>query len=518
MKLKYFIIALLACCVVSTAEAKKKRSYSSNNDVVGITGDVGKLLNTNNPFGDSTLVYPKYQLNNIELNVRPVHIRKKSGSTKKNFDIERSLKELNDNKVGKKVLDFLLMRRNGVLSEKLLKERALMLINRTKSEEAEQGVLSKEDNLRDNILPILEENYIFFQERNRWIVFHVDIDEEIWKQVQNCWNDLARYDKIEVPISFVATGKGKEPVFSGYNKLLRKVSHKVTAFAIRGQIIGRNPLRAELPLASGVRNYDRIRVYRQSMNKKGEMKARKICTSRVTNINEQESRLYTIAGGYASYKKGDMAVLSKDKRVSHSFTGNYMDNSYGINYTFDKQFNLSQAGVSNHLLISLGGGIFKDHKKMLYVFDNNLHRSPYIADVSLGYGVGWTFAHRIQIMPYVMGQYEGLIFPIKDKDNNLYSNKRNSIFTNDEEIDSEINWISSIRIPAGVKLHVNLWYPVQLVLGAEYIFLVYKGKASEPDNKGHFNSSYETIEHNFLDINGWKRSGLNLYGGLRICL
>ena len=508
MKLKYIILALLTCCVVATANAKKKRSYSSNDDVIGISGDINILLNTNNPFADSTLVYPKYQLNDIKLTIRPLHEKKNNGKNKKDFDIKGSVSLFNQNKIGKQVLDFLLMRDGNTLSEELLQQRAMILINRTKSEDAGKGVLSMEDNLKDNILPILKENYLFFQERNRWIVFHVDIDEEIWNQVKNCWNDPARYEAIEVPISFVATGKGKQPSFSGYNKLLRKVSHDVSAFAIRGQVTGRSPFSAELPIFSGVRKYDRVRAYRQSVNKNGEMKASKICTARVTSINTKESKLYTIAGGYASYKKGDVVVLSKDKRVGHSFTANYMDNSFGITYTFDKQYNLSQAGISNHFLFGLGGGIFKDHKKFLYCFDNNLHRSPYIAQASLGYGLGWTFAHRFQFMPYVMGQYEGLIFPIKDKDNNNISDKE----------DDGINWVSSVRVPAGARLHINIWYPVQFVAGAEYVFLVYKGKGEEPSQKGTFNSSYETIERHFLNINGWKRSGLNFYAGIRLNL
>lgn len=499
MKQKYIILAMLTCFFVSAVYAQKKRSYSSNNDVIGISGDIDNLLNTDNPFADSTLVYPKYQLNDIVLNIRPVHIIK-NGKTKKDYDVEKSVELINENNIGKKVLDFLLMRRNGALSEDLLQKRALILINRTKSEEAEQGVLSKEDNLKDNILPILKENYLFFHENNRWIVFHVDIDEETWSQAVNCWNDLDRYDKIEVPVSFVATGKGKQPKFSGYNKLLRKVSHEVPAFSIRGQVTGRNPFKAEIPLSSGVKKYDRIHIYRQSMNKNDEMKARKISTVRVTGIDSIESRLYSIAGGYASYKKGDVAVLSKDKRVSHSFTANYMDNSYGINYTFDKQFNLTKGGISNHVLFSLGGGIFKDHKKYLYLFNNNLHYSPYIVDVSLGYGVGWTFAHRIQVMPYVMAQYEGLVFPIKGHDHNYPKGKGH-----------DLNWINSARVPAGVRIHVNIWYPLQVVVGADYNFVVYKSKSDGA------NSSYETAKHSFLDVNGWKRTGVNVYGGVRIC-
>lgn len=65
------------------------------------------------------------------------------------------------------------------------------------------------------------------------------------------------------------------------------------------------------------------------------------------------------------------------------------------------------------------------------------------------------------------------------------------------------------NIPAGVKVNVNLWYPLQLTAGAEYVINICKLKTKDVN--------YEDVENYIYEPLGAKRDGFNIYAGLRIC-
>lgn len=67
---------------------------------------------------------------------------------------------------------------------------------------------------------------------------------------------------------------------------------------------------------------------------------------------------------------------------------------------------------------------------------------------------------------------------------------------------------NSFRIPIGMKAHVNLFYPVQLVIGAEYIFNCKISLVSDKETEND-------PDLFFYGPMNYKREGLNLYGGLR---
>ena len=286
-------------------------------------------------------------------------------------------------------------------------------------------------------------------------------------------------------MSFVKQGKYKK------ENLGRKLGVKVPAFAIRGQVISRAPFMAEVGNRLGVKNRNRMVVYRQKMNKNGDMVSSKVCTARACNVSKDSTYLYTIAGGNASYKKGDIAVKKADLNTGHSFMVSMMTKSYGINYLFDKTMSFNRYGVSTHFLFGLGASILEDHTKKLYWVDNCVRKSPYIYDGRLGFGVGFTAMHSIQIMPYVAGQFEAVLLEKK------YGNEAKSKMS------------SSINTPAGIKVNVNLMYPLQLTAGAEYVFNTYKNKKAAV--------SYEDVEQYIYKPLGAKRDGINVYAGFRIC-
>lgn len=69
---------------------------------------------------------------------------------------------------------------------------------------------------------------------------------------------------------------------------------------------------------------------------------------------------------------------------------------------------------------------------------------------------------------------------------------------------------NSIRFPVGARLNLNIVYPVQLVVGAEYIFNI-----KIPVNDSSSTKVYSDPEKFFFKPTGYKRNGLNIYAGLR---
>ena len=484
MKLRIIICATIVLFIGIRAFADNKVFFDSKADLVGVSGDVSYLVES----GYSSIVVDNPV--SIDIDLSTFH---KKNNVKKEFREKELEKYLNEKNVGKSILNYLFQRdSNGHLSEELLKSRAWENVQRRDVERASAGAIDAETVLREDYLPILMNNYVFlrsesgtFKSKGHWIVFHVDIDKQTLEDVFAAWEDPQKYDAIDVKVSFVKQGKYKK------ENLGRKLGVKVPAFAIRGQVISRAPFMAEVGNRLGVKNRNRMVVYRQKMNKNGDMVSSKVCTARACNVSKDSTYLYTIAGGNASYKKGDIAVKKADLNTGHSFMVSMMTKSYGINYLFDKTMSFNRYGVSTHFLFGLGASILEDHTKKLYCVDNCVRKSPYIYDGRLGFGVGFTAMHSIQIMPYVAGQFEAVLLEKK------YGNEAKSKMS------------SSINIPAGIKVNVNLMYPLQLTAGAEYVFNTYKNKKAAV--------SYEDVEQYIYKPLGAKRDGINVYAGFRIC-
>ena len=140
------------------------------------------------------------------------------------------------------------------------------------------------------------------------------------------------------------------------------------------------------------KNRDKIVIYR-SKEKKGKMISSRVSTTRACNVADSTAYLYTFAGGQASYKKGDIAVLEPHKNSSVIFTGNYMDHSYNLNFTYDNRVKLSPLGFSQYFIAMLGVGTYDNFNKRLYMTEKgDLVYSPIIMNFGLGYGIGYEFA------------------------------------------------------------------------------------------------------------------------------
>ena len=493
---KYIYAVILSCLMAIPLSARERTFYDSKSNIVCITGDY-ELLAYGNKYRKVEVTLPR------------------EFST---YTAKQLTEALNNGDYGKMILDYLFCYNGTSLSEDRLKELAMQNVLKSDDERASIGVISKENILKEDYLPILENNYIFIithsvtgkKIKYKWNVFKVEINQEILDQVFNSWNDMGKYNQIKVPVSFVSSDKAavNKDIQSGITSLKkktkRKISFKVPAFAIRGQVIGRSPFLANIGSAYGLHECDKVAIYR-TKEKKGKMYSSKVSTTRASDVSDSTVVLYTFAGGRASYKKGDVAVYKPSSNTSISVTGEYMDHSYGLSIGGDYRLSLSRFGMSQYIILKLGAGVYENFDKRIYLTDiGNIVRSPYYMNAGLGYGLGFEFAHCLEIEPYLMAQWERLNFTRKSGSgtDNIYHDS----YDNEEK---EI-WTKAVRLPVGVKLNLNIFYPLQLTVGGEYIFNFDVDKVKDDDNtKSH-------PERFFFGPTGYKRSGLNLYAGFRL--
>ena len=399
--------------------------------------------------------------------------------------------------IGKKILDLLFERNKGMLSEDLLRKRAWENKQLTDVERAQYGVYSPELILKEDILPVLENNYILITDdiykekkggkklvKKAWIVFHVDIDQNTWDQVNANWNNLSGYDAIKVGLTYLASGKCKP------NQLTRKISKAVPALAIRGQIISSSPYCALIENAS-IDWGERMDIYTQKQNSKGEIKSKRIgrTRTRIKNGEANQVFLYPIAGVKGSQKNGDQAVWSPVTDFGHSFVYQQQSYSQSLRYTIEDRF-YDFGSFFTSFDIDFRVGWLKDHSKALYTTDNGgILRSPVFGTVGVGSTYAWRLVKGVGLEFYWLIQgklwfldYEQDPVPTDPKDT------KPSPFGAD------------LCFPLGLRASLNLHYPLHLIGGVEWA----------PTILGS-----GIVKDDILGIRGWKRSEPSVFVGLR---
>lgn len=202
-----------------------------------------------------------------------------------------------------------------------------------------------------------------------------------------------------------------------------------------------------------------------------------------------------------------------------SFDATYFEHTYGFSFTYDKRLSFNRHGVSTYLLAQLGASAYEHINDRVYAITidekgTQLYYPPVVGNFGLGVGVGYTFAHRIEVVPYAMAQLDFLMMDSKDTD----YNKEHAI---------EVEPLTSfgLRIPIGVKFNINIAHPLQLQLGAEYVIdavnfdKVTDWAAENQDpNSPITRSDYSYMKRDFFKPFNYNRYGLNLYAGIRLNL
>ncbi len=507
---KLFFVLFAALGFVTTNA--QKLSFDAKYIKVGVASNTGFVQNQNTRNIDLGGILDKY--NNS--------IKKK----KERVSHEINEQRLNEDKVGKLVLDKLLQRTSHSLNIDALYDEAL---HNTTVEEIEAAILDISADYKDVLkkeiaIQLLKNNYVVVAQEIHWNsdgifwqVFHVDIDDEIINQVFLCWNDISRYDQINVPVKFVAEGYTKKGLLGEKDwvdvvqaKIMFEIGKKVPAFAVRGPITSKQPLTARMGRNMGVKQADRAFIYRFKENRKGEIYSKKICTARTTQTDEGTTVLYPISGRFPSYKKGDIAVLRDRKKSSISlmYQGSFGgDPRHGGRLQYERMLSFSKAGVAQYFIGAVGYNQY--NKEPLGAWGpkyEGIQPQWVNYDFTVGYGIGFNFWGRVEIMPYAM---LGLQIPhFKDSESAMY-------WDNDLDGDgfgTESGWVSkkwegSIGFQSywGVKVNINLFYPIQLTGGVDYNLTAY------PNNEKGYYSEVKDVP--IFDAHKFNR--LNVYAGLR---
>lgn len=414
-------------------------------------------------------------------------------------------KMLNDQNAGKKVLDILLQRDSRGLHMDKLYEQSLQ---NTTIEEIEVAFHDKSAEMKDVLKKeisrqLLKCNYIIiFQTIKKknifdkevmkiyWQIFQVGIDDNIIEQAFLNWRSAGKFDQIKVPVTFVAKGK-----IGNQNELIFDIAKKVPAFAIRGSIFSRTPILARTTSQQGVKKRDRFYIYRFKENKSGKIYSKKVSTARSTQVNNSETRLFTISGRYASAKKGDIAVQKDRHKSSFTIMGQYSagnDPRYGGRLQYEHLLSFSKKGVAQYFLTGIEYSRYKPEPNGVWWSGTETVR-PVLQHTSLllGYGLGINFLGRFEMLPYVL---------IGCQSSFMGSLNEGEVWNHDKKTwEGGFKGIYSSAIGyAGARFNMNIWYPVQLTFGADYNIYLYPYKEFEPAVRQH------------------ELNRLNIYAGLRI--
>lgn len=496
------LITLTAYSSVQAAN-KKKPFYDSKSQIIGISGDYDTLCLRG---FEKKLFYNAVPIV-IDL---PTPEKKKKGFSDE--QIEEITKQLQNQNIAQKILDFLFLDKDGKPSADLLNKRAVENAQFVDYENADVASISTESIIQDDWKPLLQNNYIYLEKQvedfSDFIIYKVDFDKDFIERPYNYMTDINAYNNVTAYVTYLYSGAEKT---ENHEKFQRKLSENCPPFAIRGQLIGRNPARARIGSGSGLNIGDMVTIYRQGMDATGNMFSRRVSRARVNAIDENESQMFFIGGTKGSYKDGDMVVLTPDKKMGVGIYANYsLGKFYGVSATWDWILNVTRAGFSGRMLVQAKADFASYSKEYKDAFNIELKEAggpsvnpPLFLNLGVGYGLTWTLLGRFEIMPYAMAQFEYARFFKKDKNQGDY------------DLDAY-----GIRIPAGVRFDINIAYPVKFSFGAEYGYVVpissNKNASYSADSKT-LTVGYKSFVKDMLKVydKGKKRDAVNFYAGIR---
>lgn len=504
--MKKLLLLAFAAIMCLSASAQSKVFYDSKCDIIGISGHYDNL------FDES--FSSKFFKNDVPLGSINL-IADKHGVTN-GYNVAS---QLTDAKVGNKILKFILNDGQGKISFDRLDQRSLANVSSAEEELAEADEFtSKEDQLKQNCSAQFAKNYIYLQtevpdkpSKMAWIVLHVDMDGTTFEQIFNEATtnpnlNISFIDQLNIPISFVATGTTSTTSLAR-NRALRDIGKKVPDFAVRGQIVrlqNQSGLYAAIGTNSGVEKLDQFHIYRQ-FYKNGVNYSKKIAVTRAVKAGTDYTQLFTTSGGWANSKKGDIAVLHQDAHLASNILVGYQNKFFDINYQQDIMLSMNRSGMGTNLLFQIGAAFTTEseddlRKNSVPVDGVDFYKhfkTPFELKLGLGYGVSWSVAHALEIMPYAMLQ-------------------GNAVFASSQIENSDDDYGAvTVRIPIGVKLNLNIpSYRCQLTAGVEYNpvdFSIDPEKGKEKSG----NYPYSWWNDGVLKPNKMERTGLHFYAGLR---
>ncbi len=319
-----------------------------------------------------------------------------------------------------------------------------------------------------------------------------------------------------------------------------KFSQACPVFALGAQVVDTKSHNTAARIGTGdiasLSSGDRFYAYRTVLDKKteqpvskriGVMRAIKISNSSMRDTNNDSTLFMQIAGlRTPSSNYGDVLVYTPDKRMATGVAGTFQKGMVGAKVDFDWMVNMSRMGFAGYAMATLGVKVPYKNIGNWYVLDAEGEKEqkhltglaskvdhiivPYLR---LGYGLGFHFWHCFEVRPYVMIGAEIPMLLTVSETKELTMDMEPEIFCpygyhkEDPTVD-ELSRTTGINVTgtAGVRFTLNINYPLQVYLGAEYTY-------------GYPLSDWEKDLNSMIlkPIGINQQSNFGLYAGLKWC-
>lgn len=509
MRKKLLFAALLFGGVVSYAQEVSKvpaqETFDYNRCAISVISMGGGAFTKG--ISNSEFMSGKFDINKIPCTQIPNEIvGKKKQVLKEKAEVIR--KELLAKNVGKQVLDYWLQYDGNVFNSSLLAKR-------TRYNKTDADVLNanadKVNTLNAADKRLIGNSYVVVLSESEdakgvdAYVYHTILPGEMLAEVWNNWLDedaspanRTFYNTLKVDLQLVAAINKKyekpasnvlyassilagdlgsslrkmaassstiDPVET-LNEILGALEHKIDKWQVTGTIFHRHPIAAKIGRKEGLRNSDRYRVFKVVEDESGNLEYKKVGFVRATEVFDNRtdamgetdcSKFYKISG--KTMKEGMFLKEKKDLKLSVSVSGVLGGYNYAqvdIDYLLKTKNTLGMmyfTGIS--IGYHMGDKIVETGSKTA----DELLRPHYIP-FSLNGAVAIHPIRILEIMPNVGigGDYCRLLGDTSSDNDNSYS-KRIAYFAH-----------------GGVKVGLQVYYPVQLFVRADYSYKFSQGE------------------------------------------
>lgn len=461
MKRLAICIAAMAACVLLSigVEAKKENFFlDEKSQVIGIA-TIGDYV-----VGD---LYEKFVARSIDRRLN-MTLAPRDTVFPSEYEMTSYLKGIN---AGRIVIDDLLLFDGKGFDETELRRRTELNNIRSDHERASLDILGAENVLRDDVNPIMTNNYLFVRlqytkpyvndkgeskERTvyRDYIYKVLVDHNILESIYEAWDNPEEYKKINIPLQYIETPKSEDSTLGSIISALEKDN---TDFKNYGQLIRRSSF--DLGDRAGVKRGDNVTIYRQMEDRNGNLYSKRIARGKVNGFdnNGKYAHFFRVSGNAGSWKNGDLATVSHSSNFNFGGQLELGDKTWYAGIVGDYAFGFTKSGIYSHMLFNLGYcQTLNPGRRFDYGYDT--YKSPYFFNFGLGYGIGKTLLGFFDIMPYVKAQYD------------LAEMRDANAGADEKEEDVEKLKGHFVRVPIGVRLNINIVYPCRLMLEAGYAF------------------------------------------------
>ncbi len=242
-------------------------------------------------------------------------------------------------------------------------------------------------------------------------------------------------------------------VEGGYNKVITEVENRHDALKVKAAIISTRPLKAKIGSKEGVKNGSRYFAYKTVMNangttsstRTGVVRATKVADNRYVATGKSDASEFLQIAGW-SVRQGNVLRQHNDAGVGIGL-GWRAGGLDGINLHVDYLADIKTSGLSQYGLLSVVANRYKC-EPIAGVYDAS---NVFPLTMMIGYGIGYRFAKYFEIVPQIMIGYEMLL----DDDQ----------VAKDNETKEDTG---AVAFQGGVKFYVNVAYPLQVYVGADY--------------------------------------------------